>query len=61
MKLSDKSTIKIKLTQGQAEKLGIVFCKCGHPPNNHFDGGDNPCAHCRCHEYRQVISLPSKT
>lgn len=51
--------ITIELTQIQAEKLGIVRCKCGHPPNNHFDHGKRPCAFCRdCCQYDQKIVLP---
>ena len=28
--------ITVKLTQREAEALGIIKCRCGHPPNNHF-------------------------
>jgi hypothetical protein len=52
--------IRLVLTQKQAERLGIVRCECGHPPNNHFDHDKRPCAHCKCKEYRQVIKLPPK-
>ncbi len=38
----------VKLTYEEALYLGIVYCKCGHPPNNHFDIKDRPCAHCSC-------------
>jgi hypothetical protein len=51
-------TIKLEVTQFQAEKLGIVRCRCGHPPNNHFDWDEKPCAHCECKCYVQVIILP---
>lgn len=50
--------IVLRLTQAQAAALGIVFCTCGHPPNNHFDWDKKPCAHCKCKRYKQVIRLP---
>lgn len=52
--------IRIDLTQSQAEQLGIVFCKCGHRPNNHFKfaKNDRPCSQCDCKHYEQVIRLP---
>jgi len=52
--------VKINITQGQAEQLDIVFCKCGHRPNNHFSFDGKPCAHCTCKKYRQVIKLPPR-
>lgn len=57
-KASDKLTITI--TQAQACRMGIVFCECGHPPNNHFTFDACPCAHCECKEYRQVLLAPPK-
>lgn len=50
--------IRVSLTQAQAEALGIVACRCGHRPNNHFDHGKRPCAFCKCKVYRQIIALP---
>ena len=52
--------ITLKLTQDQAEALGIVWCVCGHRPNNHFSFDARPCAHCECKKYRQEIFLPPK-
>lgn len=40
----------VKLTMKEALSLGIVHCKCGHPPNNHFSFDKKPCAHCSCKE-----------
>jgi hypothetical protein len=54
--------LTVKLTQKQAEMLGIVRCTCGHPINNHFDFSSNgfkrPCAHCTCKAYTQIVCLP---
>lgn len=36
--------------------LGIVFCECGHPPNNHFDFDKKPCAHCKCEKLKTYFS-----
>jgi hypothetical protein len=54
-----KPKLIVRMTQKQAEKLGIVFCKCGHWPTQHFKDGTGACAHCGCTRYRQVIRLPS--
>jgi len=60
MSLLRNKKITITLTQLQAEKLGIVTCNCGHPPNNHFlEQKGKPCAHCTCKKYKQEIWLPS--
>lgn len=54
MKNSD--VITIELTRGKALALGFFLChRCGHPPNNHFDHGDKPCAHCNCTSYREGL------
>lgn len=53
--------IKIELTQKQAEMLGIVWCSCGHRPNNHFQWGKKSCAHCDCKKYTQEIHLPDES
>ncbi len=45
----------IKLTQKQAEQLGLVTCECGHPNNNHFGNKKGACAHCKCLKYRQIL------
>ena len=45
----------IKLSQKQAEALGLVTCECGHPNNNHFGNKKGPCAHCKCKKYHQVL------
>ncbi len=49
--------LHITITQKQAEGMGIVFCSCGHPPNNHFDHGKHSCAHCDCEKYTQTIQV----
>lgn len=49
----------VKLTLQDALALGIVFCDCGHPPNNHFDfdgGKRRPCAHCKCEQLHTHFS-----
>lgn len=53
-----RKKFKVEMTLDQALKLGIVFCACGHPPNNHFDHDHRPCAHCDCKHYVQQIRLP---
>ena len=50
--------IVVTLSPYQAEALGILKCKCGHPPNNHFDFDERPCAHCDCKGYEGKIVLP---
>jgi len=49
----------VALTREEALKLGIVFCTCGHPPNNHFmDQKGKPCAHCeKCQGYTETFSM----
>lgn len=37
------------------EELGLVFCTCGHPPNNHFSWGQRSCAHCPCKKFKRVL------
>lgn len=58
MGATEPKPIRLELTQEQAERLGIVFCKCGHRPNNHFDFGKRECARCACKSYRQTVRLP---
>lgn len=56
--MQDNVKIVVTMTQNQAEKLGIVYCACGHRPNNHFSHDEKPCAHCPCTGYEQWIVLP---
>lgn len=53
----------VKLTMDDAKALGIVFCVCGHPWNNHFQFKNKPCAFCdeghgkgKCPGYKRVFS-----
>ncbi|MHA2280191.1 MAG: hypothetical protein ACXAC5_04885 [Promethearchaeota archaeon] len=46
--------ITIELTREEALSLGLLVCKCGHPPNNHFSFDNKPCAHCKCVEYKEI-------
>lgn len=39
------------MSKKRALELGLVFCTCGHPPNNHFDFDKKPCAHCKCRAF----------
>lgn len=48
----------VEMTRAQALALGILRCECGHPPNNHFGHGTQPCAHCACKKYRERVVLP---
>lgn len=53
MKVPENHKFHLTLTQKMLQRLGLTFCKCSHRPNNHFDHGTNPCAHCDCKEYDQ--------
>lgn len=46
--------IVIRFTRDNALALGLLVCRCGHPPNNHFGHDKQPCAHCACKEYREI-------
>jgi hypothetical protein len=52
MRLS--KTVIIKMTRKDAEELGLLICKCGHPRNNHFDFDEKPCAHCPCKYFHEI-------
>lgn len=41
------------MTRQRALELGLLVCSCGHPENNHFDFELQPCAHCKCNEYKE--------
>jgi len=42
-------TLVFVMSEKRALELGLIFCRnCPHPPNNHFDFGKKPCAHCKC-------------
>jgi Lar family restriction alleviation protein len=53
--------ILIETTLKELEKYGLVVCKCGHPPNNHFmkfEEGDKSCARCeKCKTYEPKILI----
>lgn len=49
--LDDNKIIQLEMTTKRALELGLLFCTCGHPPNNHFNHGKCPCAHCDCKEF----------
>lgn len=53
-----KDVLSVVMTRGEALALGILRCSCGHPPNNHFDHGKSPCAHCDCQAYDEQVVLP---
>ena len=51
--IDDEATFK--MTRGDANKLGLLICKCGWPENNHFDFGNRPCAHSTaCRGYEEI-------
>jgi len=41
--------IQITMTRTEALKAGLLACRCGHRPNNHF--GSGACAMCGCKKY----------
>lgn len=43
--------VTIRMLRQDALELGLLFCVCGHPPNNHYDEHDGGCAHCECERY----------
>lgn len=48
----------IKLTRKEALSLGLLVCKCGYPPNNHFDFGKKLCAHTnKCTGYKEKLRI----
>jgi hypothetical protein len=52
--------ILIETTAKELEKYGLIICKCGHYPNNHFDfqgKRKKPCAHCKCENYNPEILI----
>lgn len=50
--------VTIKFTRREAHALGLLFCACGYPENNHFDFGKRLCAHTnRCKGYKEVPKL----
>lgn len=53
---------KLNLTWHQLEVIGVVFCRCGHPPNNHFRRDrKKPCALCRCQHLERELVLPTRS
>lgn len=48
---STKLQTKLLLSIEDALKYGLILCACGHPPNNHFEFRDRPCAFCDCKAY----------
>lgn len=58
-KRSTKPVPVVALTRDEALRLGIVFCTCGHPPNNHFlDMASKKCARCStCTGYVEGFSM----
>lgn len=51
-----RQVITLTMTRQRALELDLLFCKCGHRVNNHFDFGDKACAHCSCKNYHEVPS-----
>jgi hypothetical protein len=47
---------RVVLSMTDALELDLVWCKCGHRPNNHFEWGKRPCAHCNCKQFRMELS-----
>ncbi len=48
--------MKLQMSRKRALELGLLTCKCGHPPNNHFDEQRADCARdgCKCKKYREI-------
>ena len=49
-----KAKTVLVLSIKEAIEFGLILCSCGHPPNNHFEHGTRPCAHCSCKEYEMT-------
>jgi hypothetical protein len=43
----------LQLSRKRALQLDLLWCKCGHRPNNHHTFHKKPCAHCNCKKYRE--------
>lgn len=53
--------ITVEMSRDQALALDLLWCRCGHRPNNHFEWDKKVCAHCpagKCQGYEEVILLP---
>lgn len=47
--------VTIKMSREDALELGLLFCDCGHAPNNHHDDQKGSCAFCiDCKKYDEV-------
>lgn len=44
--IAKSKKVVLVLTIEKALEWGLLFCVCGHPPNNHFDFEEQICAHC---------------
>ena len=51
---NDITTDFSKLTNEEKEDLA---CMCGHPANNHFSHGSEPCAHCKCKQLTEQVNV----
>ncbi len=49
----DENVLTLVMTRAEALSCDLLRCACGHRPNNHFDHGNGPCAHCKCTAYRE--------
>jgi hypothetical protein len=48
-----KNFVTIRFSRQRALELDLLWCECGHRPNNHYDLEDGGCAHCSCEKYRE--------
>lgn len=59
MKEPKRMMVTIRMTREEALMKDLLTCRCGHPENNHFDHGKNPCAHCDCEEFKERTRVGS--
>lgn len=48
--------LRFTMTKRRARELGLIFCTCGHPQNNHFSWGKKTCARCDCKGLDETLS-----
>lgn len=60
MKMQDYPQYTITINRKQALKLDLLWCRCGHRPNNHFNHDGKPCARCNCLIYDETLILPKE-
>jgi len=48
-------SITIQMSRQEAERMGLLICKCGWPKNNHFNFTPYRCAHTKaCTGYKEI-------